>query len=116
MEMVPYLGGAILTCNAYKCRDHKNVFDYDVAVVVQDLFKIPHDSDTEHDATEVSNETETASVAGCSTDGIAEQLQYNLAAFFLEMQTILHVSQRATQEIIEHAEQLLQNLKKKITL
>lgn len=92
--------------NAHKCRDHKNASDYDVAVVVQDLLNIPQDGDTERDPTEVSNETETASVAGCSTEGITEQLQHNLAAFFLKLQTILHVSQRATQEIIEHIEQL----------
>ena len=94
------------TYNAHKCREHQNASDYDVAVVVQNAPDVSQESDIEHDSVELSHEDETAPVADTSTEGLAEQLQYNLAAFFLKMQTILHVSQRAIQEIIEHIDQL----------
>lgn len=95
------------TYNSHKCREHQHASDYDVAVVVQNVSNVSQD-DTEHDQEELSDENETASapVAGSSDEGLTEQLQYNLAAFFLKMQTILHVSTRATQEIIEHIDQL----------
>lgn len=94
------------TYNAHKCREHQNASDNDVAVVVQNVPGVSQESDIEHDSVELSHEDETAPIAGTSTEGLAEQLQYNLAAFFLKMQTILHVSQRAIQEIIEHIDQL----------
>ncbi|KAK0142283.1 hypothetical protein N1851_020018 [Merluccius polli] len=95
------------TYNAHKCREHKNASDYDVAVVVQNVSNASHDRDIEQDPAELSeNENEIAPEAGSSTEGLTEQLQYNLASFFLKMQTILHVSQRPTQEIIEHIDQL----------
>ena len=42
----------------------------------------------------------------CDLEALAYQLEYYLATFFLKMQSILHVSDRATQEIIEHFDQL----------
>lgn len=94
------------TYNAHRCREHQNASDYDVAVVVQNVPDVFQDSDTEHDPVEHSDDSETAPLADSSTEELAKQLQYNLAAFFLKMQTILHVSQKATQEIIEHIDQL----------
>lgn len=94
------------TYNAHKCREHKNASEYDEAVVVSNVSTECHDIDIEYEPAEFSDENETVVKAVSSTDGLAEQLQYNLAAFFLKMQTILHVSQRATQEIIEHIDQL----------
>lgn len=73
---------------------------------VQNTPDVSQESDIEHDSVELSHEDETAPVADTSTVGLAEQLQYNLATFFLKMQTILHVSQRAVQGIIEHIDQL----------
>lgn len=40
------------------------------------------------------------------TDNLRAQLQHNLASLFLKMQTVLHVSDMATQEIIEHLSQI----------
>lgn len=94
------------TYNSHKCREHQNASDYDVSVVVQNESNDSQDSDIEQNPTDLSDENDSTSVAHSSTDGLAEQLQYNLAAFFLKMQTILHVSERATQEIIEHVDQL----------
>lgn len=85
---------------------HNNASDYDEAVVVSNGSTECQDSDIEYEPPEFSEENETVTKASSSTDGLEEQLQYNLAAFFLKLQTILHVSQRATQEIIEHIDQL----------
>lgn len=93
------------TVNAHRCREHQNTSDYDDMMVQNDV-NGPQDSDIEHDPVELSDENETTSVAEGSSERLAEQLQFNLAAFFLKMQTVLHVSQRATQEIIEHIDQL----------
>jgi len=95
------------TYNAHKCREHQNASDYDIAVVVQNVPDVSQDSDIEHDSVEQpDDDNDTVSAADSSTEGLSEQLQYNLAAFFLKMQTILHVSQRAIQEIIEHIDHL----------
>lgn len=96
------------TYNAHKCREHQNTSDYDETVVVQNVTTVSQDSDNEHEPPEFSEEMETETVLETlsSSNELEEQLQYNLAAFFLKMQTLLHVSQRATQEIIEHIDQL----------
>lgn len=73
---------------------------------MQNVSNVSQDRDIKDDPVELSGENETASVEGSSTEGLAEELQYNLVAFFSKMQTVLHVSQRATQEIIEHIDQL----------
>lgn len=95
-----------LTYNAHKCREHKNASNYDEAVVVSNVSTECQDSGIDYEPAYFSDENETVAKAVSSTDGLEQQLQYNLAAFFLKMQTILHVSQRATQEIIEHIDQL----------
>lgn len=94
------------TFNSHKCKEHQNESNFDPEVVVQNVANISPDSDIEHEPEDFSDESKAAPVAGSGTDGLAEQLQYNLAAFFLKMQTILHVSEKATQEIIEHIDQL----------
>lgn len=38
----------------------------------------------------------------CDTDTLRAQLHHNLASLFLKMQSILHVSDMASQEIVEH--------------
>ncbi|KAK0148422.1 hypothetical protein N1851_011247 [Merluccius polli] len=93
------------TFNAHRCREHQNTCDYD-DIIVQNDVNVSQDSDIEQDPGELTDENETTPVAGGSNEKLAEQLQFNLAAFFLKMQTVLHVSQRATQEIIEHVDQL----------
>lgn len=72
---------------------------------MQHVSTISQDSDNEHEQGELSEESEVSPIED-SYAGLPEQLEFNLAAFFLKMQTILHVSQRATQEIIEHIDQL----------
>lgn len=42
----------------------------------------------------------------CDTDTLRAQLNYNLASLFLKMQSILHVSDMASQEIVEHMTQM----------
>lgn len=64
------------------------------------------DSDIRCDPVQFSDEDENNTVVNSGNEGLAEQLQYNLAAFFLKMQTICRVSERATQELIEHIDQL----------
>lgn len=94
------------TYNAHKCREHHSTSNYDEAVVVQNGSTVSQDNDVECQPAEFPDETETVTEIFSSKNGLEEQLQYNLAAFFLKMQTLLHVSQRATQEIIEHIDQL----------
>lgn len=53
---------------------------------------------TDSDQTEVESESDM--------DTLRTQLLHNLASLFLKMQTILHVSDSATQEIIEHLSQI----------
>jgi hypothetical protein len=93
------------TFNAHRCREHQNTRDYD-DIIVQNDVNVSQDSDIEQDPGELTDENEITPVAGGSNEKLAEQLQFNLAAFFLKMHTVLHVSQRATQEIIEHVDQL----------
>lgn len=95
------------TYNAHKCREHKNASNYDEAVVVSNISTECQDSGIDYEPADFSDENETVAKAVSSTDGLEQQLQYNLAAFFLKMRTTLHVSQRATQEIIEHIDQLI---------
>lgn len=42
----------------------------------------------------------------CDTDTLRAQLNHNLASLFLKMQSILHVSDIASQEIVEHLTQM----------
>lgn len=74
---------------------------------MQNDVNVSQDSDVEQDPGELTDENETTLVSGGGNERLAEQLQFSLAAFFLKMQTVLHVSQRATQEIIEHVDQLV---------
>lgn len=69
---------------------------------MQNASTVSQDSDIKHEPPEFSGETEIVVETVSNTNGLEERLQYNLAAFFLNMQTLLHVSQRATQEIMEH--------------
>ena len=95
------------TYNSHKCREHQNASDYDVLIVVPNESNDSQDIDIELELDEAfSDENDSNPVAGSSTEGVADQLQYNLAALFLKMQTILHVSERATQDIIEHVDVL----------
>lgn len=94
------------TFNAHKCRDHQNSTSYDEGIV-QSVINVEQKDDMQLDSIESSDDNQVASTSEISAiEGLEEQLQYNLAGFFLKMQTILHVSQRATQEIIEHIDQL----------
>lgn len=99
------------TYNTYKCREHQTAADYDVSMVVQDVSNVSQYTDIEHGPAELLDENEFTSEASSGTDNLEEQLQYNLSAFFLIMENILHVSQRATQEIIEHICQLFFSLR-----
>lgn len=73
---------------------------------MQSLPDDSQDCDIERDSVEQPGDDETVSAADSSAEGLAEQLQYNLAAFFVKMQTILRVSERAIQEVIEHVDHL----------
>ena len=42
----------------------------------------------------------------CETDTLRAQLNHNLASLFLKMQSILHVLDMASQEIVEHLTQI----------
>ena len=68
------------TYNAHKCRE-QNASDYDVAVVVQNVSNVSQDSDIEDHPVDGNK---AAPAAGSSTEGLAEQLQYNLAFFLIE--------------------------------
>lgn len=51
-------------------------------------------------STEVLNDDQ------CDTDSLRDQLKRNVSTLFLKMQAILHVSNIATQEIVEHLNQI----------
>ena len=50
--------------------------------------------------------TEVGDDDQCDTDNLKNQLKMNVSSLFLKMQAILHVSNTATQEIVDHLSQI----------
>lgn len=100
--------------NAHKSRTHGGDSDFGECVVLADSDSAPvvvaaeslgkpaqshstGSADT-FDLDEVNSQ--------CDTDTLRVQLNHNLASLFLKMQFILHVSDMASQEIVEHLTQI----------
>lgn len=100
--------------NAHKSRKHGGDSDFGECVVLAD-----NDSAPVVVAAESLGEPAESHSAGsadtfdlnevnsqCDTDTLRAQLNHNLASLFLKMQSILHVSDMASQEIVEHLTQI----------
>lgn len=100
--------------NAHKSRKHGGDSDFDECVVLAD-----NDSAQVLVAAENLGEPAECHSAGsadtfdlkegnsqCATDILRAQLKHNLASLFLKIQSILHVIDMASQEIVEHMTQI----------
>ena len=94
------------TFNSHKIREHQpslasDVCSYTVSQSLPGTISevtsevVPREPSPGHENTEEED-------AQCDTDRLKDQLKHNAASLFLKMQTILHVSNTATQEIVDH--------------
>lgn len=97
--------------NSHKSRAHQASLatDFQSDIVSEDphnlqasISEVASDSHEEcpGQSTEVGNDDQ------CDTDSLRSQLKKNVSSLFLKMQAILHVSNTATQEIVEHLNQI----------
>ncbi|KAL2078046.1 hypothetical protein ACEWY4_025731 [Coilia grayii] len=93
------------TFTSHKCREHSNSSDY-ATELVQPIGSDPPQNFASEEESVAFHEEEPSHEEVYDTDALDDKLEYNLAAFFLKMQSILHVTNRATQEIVEHIDQL----------
>ncbi|XP_063063802.1 uncharacterized protein LOC134456364 [Engraulis encrasicolus] len=93
------------TFRSHKHREHSNSSDY-APELVQPISSDPPQNCVSEEGSDEFDEEEPFHYEVDDTDALDQKLEYNLAAFFLKMESILHVSNRATQEIVEHIDQL----------
>ena len=118
-EMVPcpfkncnYSTNVYSSFNAHKSRKHVGSSDFDDNVILEENDSVPVTTTAESvgDAPAQCESTDTFDLSEdesqCDTDSLRAQLQHNLASLFLKMRTILHVSDMASQEIVEHLTQI----------
>ena len=98
--------------NAHKSREHVGSSDFGDNVVLADNDSAPV-INTAECVDEGPAQCESADTFDLSevdsqfdTDTLRAQLHHNLASLFLKMPTILHVSDMASQEIVEHLTQI----------
>lgn len=105
--------------NAHKSRKHGGDSDFGECVVLADSDQQAEGSALVVVAAESLGEPAESHSAGsadtfdldevnsqCDTDTLRAQLNHNLASLFLKMQSILHVSDMASQEIVEQLTQI----------
>ena len=95
------------TFNSHKCREHHFSSDFCSSILrhehVQSLPGTSSEVASEEDIGEQSPGPQTEREdAQCDTVRLKDQLKHNAATLFLKMQAILHVSNTATQEIVDH--------------
>lgn len=93
------------TFNSHKTRSQNGSSDYAPELVQSNDCDIPQNCDSDPESV-MSAEEELSQDLLCDPEELAGQLEYNLATFFLKMQSILHVTDRATQEFTEHFDRL----------
>lgn len=95
------------TFNAHKSKAHRedNWKMFKKEIVNVDISDENKDSDVadEQMPTEDTGEIDDVSEEACEIDlhDFEKQLEHNLAALFLKMQTILHIPERSVQEVIK---------------
>ena len=100
--------------NAHKSRKHGGNLDFGECVVLADNDSAPvvvsAESLGEPAESHSAGSADTFDLdelnGQCDTDTLRAQLNQNLASLFLKMQSILHVSDMASQEIVEHLSQI----------
>lgn len=100
--------------NAHKSREHGGDSDFGECVVLADKDSAPvvvaAESLGELAESQSAGSADTFDLnevnSQCDTDTLRAQLNHNLASLFLKMQSILHVSDMASQEIVEHLTQI----------
>lgn len=93
------------TFRSHKSRVHSHSSDYATEFVQPIASDPPHNVNSEEWSDEFDEEDPPQNEID-DTDALDDKLEYNLAAFFLKTESILHVRNRATQEIVEHIDQL----------
>lgn len=95
------------TFNAHKSKAHRedNWKLFKKEIVNVDISDENKDSDVadEQMPTEDTGEIDDVSEEACEIDlhDLEKQLEHNLAALFLKMQTIFHIPERSVQEVIK---------------
>lgn len=104
--------------NSHKSKNHQfhSTSDYKDGLIVSqesDVPQCPHAtaSDTTENEPGPSNDSLDVAEMQCDIDKLRCQLKCNLSSLFLKMQSILHVSDTASQEIIQHLNEIFSLLK-----
>ena len=96
--------------NAHKSRMHAGSSDFCDDIVSREGDSAPlSTADLDGEDPTQCQDAETfdfPEVDGCDTSQLRAQLHHNLSSLFLKMQTILHVSNMAAQEIVDHLVQI----------
>ena len=107
-----YSTNAYSSFNAHKSRNHAGSSNFDTNIVSSEKNGTPdtpaganvEEGPAQCDGTDTFDPVEVESQ--CDTDTLRAQLHQSLASLFLKMKTILHVSDLATQDIVEHLTQI----------
>jgi len=97
------------TFNAHKCKAHHHHCFKDLKVgVVLSTQRSHTEEDTVYPLVDTSGSEDDCNVAEeqDNLDDTKQKLEHNLASLFLKMQTILYISDSATQEIIQQLNQI----------
>lgn len=91
------------TFNSHKWRKHHNALEYNDMMVKSEVSEQQNSGSED----EVSESHSVLEPTALDTSQLFDKLQPDLAAFFLKLQTVLHVSERAVQEIVKQLDQLV---------
>ena len=98
--------------NAHKSRTHAGSLDICDDIVSTENESSPGRSTVDLDSEDPAQSQHADTLAfpeadsWCDTSQLRAQLNHNLSSLFLKMQTILHVSDMASQEIVDHLTQI----------
>lgn len=107
-----YSTNAYSSFNAHKSHNHAGSSDFDMNIVCSEKSGTPDTTageNVEEGPAQCGNKDTFDSVeveSQCDSDTLRAQLHQSLASLFLKMKTILHVSDFATQDIVEQLTQL----------
>jgi hypothetical protein len=95
--------------NTHKSRIHANSSDFSDEIVSTENATV-NAADLDYEDNFLSQHADSfdnpEEDSVCDSSQLRAQLRHNLSSLFLKMQTVLHVSDMATQEIVEHLSQI----------
>lgn len=92
--------------NAHKSRTHGSDSDFSDDVVSIENDAATADFDEQHSVGQPEDVCAFSEDEECDISLLEAQLHQNLATLFLKMQTVLHVSERACQDIVDHLSEI----------